>query len=186
MKKRKVSFIAATAALSSLFLFQACSKDNMGSGETPAEQGAIKVSLTDLPGPYPEVNVDIRQVRVHVAGNAGNEGWVDLPTHAGVYNLLDLQNGIDSTIVDSTLVPAGKMTQIRLVLGPNSTVMTSDSVIHDLKVPSGEQSGIKLVGELNVPVNHALHVLIDFDAAASIVEKGNGEYSLKPVIKVVQ
>jgi hypothetical protein len=186
MKKRNTSFLVVILALASLLLMQACSKDNMSGGETPAGQGFIKVALTDLPGPYPEVNVDIRQVRVHLEGNAGNDGWIDLPTHVGVYNLLDLQNGIDSTIVDSTIIQAGKITQVRLVLGPNSTVMTSDSVLHDLKVPSGEQSGIKLVGELNIPVNHTLHVLLDFDANASIVEKGNGDFSLKPVIKVVQ
>jgi hypothetical protein len=185
MKKKNASFLA-TLVLGSLLLLQSCSKDNMGNGQTPAEQGFIKVKLTDLPGPYPEVNIDIRQVRVHLAGNAGNNGWIDLPTHAGVYNLLDLQNGIDSTIVDSTMIQAGKITQVRLVLGPNSTVMTSDSVLHDLKVPSGEQSGVKLVGQLNVPVDHTLHVLIDFDANASIVEKGNGDFSLKPVIKIIQ
>ena len=180
--KRALTVLALTG--SAILFMQSCSKDNPV--ETPTvEHAAVKFRMTDAPAAYAEVNVDVKQVRIHVAGNSGTDAWIELPTHAGVYNLLDLQNGIDTTIVDSTLVPAGKVTQIRFVLGSKCSLMTSDSVPHDLKVPSGQESGLKLVGPINLPANQTLAVKLDFDAEKSIVVKGNGEYGLEPVIKVL-
>lgn len=182
--KKTLAFTGITVALCAVFLLDSCIKKN---DEVPQGQnGYIQFQLTDLPADYLEVNVDIKQVRIHLVATTGNDGWLDLPTHAGIYNLLDLQNGIDSTIVDSTQISAGKITQVRLVLGGNNTVMTSDSVLHDLKVPSGTESGIKLVGNLTIPASNTLHVLLDFDANASVNQLGNGQYKMKPVIKVIQ
>jgi hypothetical protein len=163
---------------------QACKKDII-SGTNVVGTGAIKIDLTDAPGNYLEVNVDIKRVRIHVADDStSNDGWMDLPTNAGIYNLLDLQNGIDTTVVDSTLIPGGKVSQIRFILGPNNSVMTADSVVHDLKVPSGEQSGLKINVHKTIPAGQTLHVLLDFDADKSIHEKGNGDFMMKPVIRV--
>jgi hypothetical protein len=168
----------AMMALCGLILFGGCKKDEM-------ENGNIFVRMTDAPAAYQQVNVDIVKVQVHHVDGSGNGAWIDLPTNAGIYNLLALQNGIDTTIVHTTQLGAGKITQMRLLLGSNNTLMV-DSVIHPMKVPSGSQSGIKLVGELNVVPNQTLNVLIDFVADESVVESGNGKYHLKPVVKVVQ
>jgi hypothetical protein len=185
MKKGNVLLILTTVC--SLFFLQACKKDAVSGGPVtdPVGSGAIKIDLTDAPGNYLEVNVDIKQVRIHVADDStSNDGWIDLPTNAGIYNLLDLQNGIDTTVVDSTFIPGGKVSQIRFVLGPHNSVMTSDSVIHDLKVPSGEQSGLKINVHKSIPAGQTLHVLLDFDAEKSVMEKGNGDFMMKPVIRV--
>jgi hypothetical protein len=187
MKKRNALLILTTVTFSSLLFLQACKKDAVIGGPVtnPVGMGAVKINLTDAPGNYLEVNVDIKQVRIHVADDStSNDGWIDLPTNAGIYNLLDLQNGIDTTVVDSTLIPGGKVSQIRFVLGPNNSVMTSDSVVHDLKVPSGEQSGLKINVHKTIPAGQTLHVLLDFDAEKSIMEKGNGDFMMKPVIRV--
>jgi hypothetical protein len=184
MKKRNVLLTLTLVTASSLFLLQACKKDII-SGTNVVGTGAIKIDLTDAPGNYLEVNVDIKRVRIHVADDStSNDGWMDLPTNAGIYNLLDLQNGIDTTVVDSTLIPGGKVSQIRFILGPNNSVMTADSVVHDLKVPSGEQSGLKINVHKTIPAGQTLHVLLDFDADKSIHEKGNGDFMMKPVIRV--
>lgn len=188
MKKRNAFLILTSAAIGTLFFLQACKKDMIPGGphsSIPAGKGAVRIHLTDAPAKYLEVNVDIKQVRIHIADDSNNaDGWINLPTNAGIYNLLDLQNGIDTTIVDSTVVPSGKVSQIRFVLGPNSSVMTTDSVLHDLKVPSGEQSGLKINVHKNIPGGTTLNVLLDFDAEKSVNEKGNGNFSMKPVIKI--
>jgi hypothetical protein len=187
MKKRNALLVLTTVSFSSLLFLQACKKDTIpgGAGTNPAATGAIRINLTDAPGNYLEVNVDIKQVRMHVSDDStSNDGWIDLPTNAGIYNLLDLQNGIDTTVVDSTFIPGGKVSQIRFVLGPNNSVMTTDSVIHDLKVPSGEQSGLKINVHKDIPAGQTLNVLLDFDAEKSIVKKGNGDFMMKPVIRV--
>lgn len=186
--KTKVA-IGLLSMLSISFMFNSCAKKDNAAPLSSRQSGNISIKLTDLPGAYKEVNVDIVQVRVHLVADSANNsgGWIDLPTKAGIYDLLKLQNGIDTTIVDSSAVlPAGKITQMRLVLGPNNSVMTNDSIVHDLKVPSGTQSGIKLVGHVYVTPGKTVQVLIDFDAAASIVTHGNSGYSLKPTIKVIR
>ena len=188
MKKRNALLIFTTAIAGTLCFLQACTKDTISSVPTPvsdAGKGAVKIHLTDAPGDYLKVNIDIKQVRIHIADDStSNDGWIDLPTNAGIYDLLELQNGIDTTVVDSTIVPAGKVSQIRFILGPNCSVQTKDSVYHDLKVPSGEQSGLKINVHRDIPQGQTLHILLDFDADKSIHQKGNGEFSMKPVIKI--
>jgi hypothetical protein len=58
--------------------------------------------------------------------------------------------------------------------------------VHELKVPSGYQSGIKLVREFEIVAGLTLDLVLDFDASASVVQAGNSEqYLLKPTIKVI-
>ena len=169
--KRIISYITVIAL--ALCLFNSCKKD------TPVTYGNIAVRLTDSPGNYQQVNVDIQKVSVHMSGGS----WIDLPTHSGVYNLLMLQNGIDTSLVNTTQLPAGKITQMRLLLGIHNTVMV-DSVVYNLTVPSGSETGIKLVGNIVVNPNQTLVVKLDFDANASVVLSGT-TYQLKPVVQTL-
>lgn len=76
------------------------------------------VKLTDHPGDYDEVNVDLEQVEIHMAPTdttSKDTGWIALATNKGVYDLLKLQD-VKTVIAKSTSFPTGKLTQIRLVL----------------------------------------------------------------------
>jgi len=54
-----------------------------------------------------------------------------------------------------------------------------------LSTPSAQQSGLKLQVHTTLEPELAYDVLLDFDAAQSIVKAGNsGKYNLKPVIRV--
>ena len=140
----------------------------------------LRIRMTDAPFNASEVNVDIRQVRVNF-GNDSASGWIDLDTHAGVYNLLDLSNGIDTLIAHDT-VQTGTLRQIRFVLGDENDI-TINGVNYPLTIPSGSESGLKI--NFNKRLNAGLDsLLIDFDAALSIIQTGNGEYKLKPVLKI--
>lgn len=154
----------------------------LGSCKKDSETGSLSVRMTDFPASYQQVNVEILKVRVHMGGGAGS--WIDLPTKQGIYNLLTLQNGIDTTIVNTTELPAGNITQMRLLLGSNNTLMVNDT-IYPMSVPSGNETGIKLVGNIAIPGNTTVNVLLDFVANESIVENGNGTYQLKPAVKVI-
>jgi hypothetical protein len=81
-------------------------------------------------------------------------------------------------------VPAGHYTQVRLHLTDGSNVVV-DGAPHPLKVPSGMQSGYKLVGEFDVPAGGQVELTLDFDAARSVVLTGNGRYMLKPTCRVI-
>ena len=55
----------------------------------------------------------------------------------------------------------------------------------DLKTPSGQTSGVKLQLNADLESDVTYMVLLDFDAAKSVVAKGNGGYNLKPVVRTI-
>ena len=172
MKRFMKSGIAIVLAGLAL-LYTSCSND----GTT-----RLEVRLTDSPGNYQEVNIDIQSVQVN--SSEGNSGWVSLNIEEGVYDILKLTNGID-TLLGSIELPAGKIEQIRLVLGSNNSVKIDGQTI-DLSTPSAQQSGLKLNLHANLTEGVTYKILLDFDAARSIVAKGNGTYGLKPVIRAIE
>ncbi|HQI45420.1 MAG TPA: DUF4382 domain-containing protein, partial [Bacteroidales bacterium] len=107
--------------------YSSCKKDQ--NVTTP-----VKVRLTDAPGNFQQVNVEILGVEFKI--NKDTE--VNLNINQGIYNLLDYTNGLD-TLIAYADVPSGKLSQIRLILGTNNTVMV-DSVIYPLSTPSAMQS----------------------------------------------
>ena len=153
--------------------------------ENEALTSRIVIKLTDAPANYQEVNIDIQEVRVNLDENEEESGWTSLDgINAGIYNLLDLTNGLDTVLAEGE-VPAGFISQVRLVLGPNNSLVIDDQQI-DLKTPSAQQSGLKINLKQELTAGITYTILLDFDAARSVVEAGNsGNYNLKPVIKAV-
>lgn len=144
-------------------------------------KAAIEIRLIDAPGDVQEVNIDLQQLQIKTKDT---NGFVDLNTNAGIYDLLLYQAGQDTVIVNDS-IPAGEIQELRMILGSDNSVMV-DSVLYDLKVPSGMQSGIKIKFNQIAVADSLTTVTLDFDAQKSIVAKGNGTYSLKPVIKAIQ
>ncbi|MCK9215511.1 MAG: DUF4382 domain-containing protein, partial [Rhodoferax sp.] len=96
------------------------------------------------------------------------------------------------TALGETPLAAGHYSQLRLVLDPNTSNGLANSIVlvgsnteTPLVTPSAVQSGIKLVNEFDVASGQRVDLLMDFDACKSIVQRGNGVYALKPVIRVV-
>lgn len=146
------------------------------------ETATLEVRLTDAPADFEEVNIDIQEVQVN--NTNGGSGWESLEITPGVYNILELTNGLD-TLLGSIELPAGRIQQIRLVLGDDNTVKV-DGQTYSLQTPSAQQSGLKL--NLNTTLSEGISytILLDFDAARSVVERGNKKYLLKPVIRAVE
>lgn len=143
----------------------------------------LEVRLTDAPGDYQEVNIDVQDVQVHVSEGEQANGWQSLEINKGVYNLLELTNGLD-TLLGTIEIPAGKISQIRLILGENNSVKIND-IETDLFTPSGQQSGLKINVNAVLTDGITYSILLDFDVARSIVRRGNGTYGLKPVIRAI-
>jgi len=178
--------------------------------------GTLSVSLSDATtDDYQAVYITVQEVSVHRAedeqsegeaenGEAedGNEdqGWITVATPNQTYNLLDLVNGAleQLGVVD---LEAGHYTQMRLLLGetPDSGlnllgsahpyanyVIDSSDASQEMDVPSGYQSGIKIVQGFDIVEDQTRSLILDFDASKSIVRAGNsGKLILKPTIKVV-
>ena len=147
-----------------------------------SQLATVQVRLTDAPGDFEEVNIDIQDVQVN--SDTSSSGWVSLGvTNKGVYNLLKLTNGLDVVLGDIQL-PEGKISQIRLILGNNNTVKVSGQSLA-LKTPSAQQSGLKIQVHTTLKAGVNYNITLDFDAARSIVSTGNGSFNLKPVIRSV-
>jgi Domain of unknown function (DUF4382) len=175
MKNSKIIIVAVVLVIS-VGTFLSCKKNNDTSSTT------LQVRLTDAPTALDEVNVDIREVRVKFSDDSlGNDGWVTLATNARVYNLLGLQNGVDTVLASGTF-PNNIVRQIRFVLGPNNTVK-DNGIVYPLTVPSGSESGLKI--KVSKSLQATLETLvIDFDAALSVKKEGSGDYKLRPVLKI--
>jgi hypothetical protein len=154
-----------------LMLFSSCNKE-----ETTT---SFVVRLTDSPGDYEKVNIDIQAVEVH----SDNGGWMTLDTNVDVYDLLTLTNGVETVIANDDL-PAGKLSQLRLILGDNNSVVV-DGETFPLTTPSASESGLKLQIHADLTEGITYSVLLDFDAAKSIIATGSGKYILKPVIRTI-
>ena len=174
MKKFLILLIAGSISI------VACNK-NTSNGT--AGNASINVYLVDGPAAYDKVFIDIQDVQVKAETDASESGWTSLNiARKGVYNLLNFKNGLD-TLLGSLSLPAGKVSQLRLVLGANNSVVLK-GVTYPLQTPSAQQSGLKLAINETLAAGVNYRFWIDFDAARSIVETGNFKYILKPVIKV--
>ena len=152
-----------------------------GSSATKSGTGTVRVSLTDAPADFDSVILVIREVAVHREGADGT-GWTSFVPDSSRYDLLRLTNGVFAGLGE-VLVDAGHYTQVRLLLDPGSYVV-ENGVRRDLIIPSGLQTGLKLVGEFDVQPGMTVDLGIDFNAAHSFVETGSGKLMLKPTVKV--
>jgi hypothetical protein len=169
---KKVILMASFIVL--VISFNSCTSDSNSTGKY-----AYKVRMTDAPGPYDQVNIDLQAVEV--IGSNGQT--ITLNTTAGIYNLLTLSNGVNTIIATSALGDVNA-SQIRLLLGTNNTVVVN-GVSHPLDTPSADQSGLKINVTQTLLQNVENEILIDFDANTSVVATGAGTYKLKPVLRTV-
>ncbi|KNZ33669.1 MAG: hypothetical protein AD742_05670 [Methylibium sp. NZG] len=168
-----------------------------GTGAAPGPtDGTMRLSITDAPAcGYDAVNLTIEKVRVNQSAGAADAdaGWYEvvLPAPKRV-DLLTLTNGVLEEL-GQTALPAGKYTQMRLILAANggatplaNSVKPIGGVETALTTPSAQQSGLKLNVDLDVAPDQIADFVIDFDACKSVVKRGNsGQYNLKPVVAVI-
>ncbi|GLH74965.1 hypothetical protein GETHLI_34670 [Geothrix limicola] len=159
-------------------LFLGCGGSSKSSTPTSA---AMSVHLVDGPiSGYQEINVNIQSVEI-----SGSGGWTTLGTPNKTINLLNLVGGVEETLANGASLPAGHYGQMRLILGSGNTVKLSDGSVHALTVPSGLQTGVKLVVSFDVAAGTTKDVWIDFDAAHSIqlIQAGaSNQYLLRPTV----
>jgi hypothetical protein len=146
----------------------------------------LQVRLTDAPGDYAAVHVEVVGVEIHREMGDNDSGWENLPlVKTGMINLLELTNGKNILLASADL-PAGRISQLRLKLGDNNTLTLKDGQTVALNTPSGQTSGLKLQINEELKADVTYEMLLDFDAAQSIVRRGNtGQYNLKPVIRTI-
>lgn len=191
VSKTKVLALAAVLLVG----WTACNTGGSGSGT-----GQLSLSLTDKPSDdYRAVYITIKNIAVHKADDP-EDSWTVVAEVNRTINLLELANGVreQMALVD---LPSGHYTQMRLMIGDAwdsgtnilgqthsaaNYVIDMDDQTHEMKIPSGFQTGVKLVQGFDINENSTTELTFDFDASRSVVVAGNsGKYILKPTIKVV-
>jgi hypothetical protein len=189
--------------LSALFLFfiSACGGSGGGSSSSSSSgTGDLSVSLTDSAGSYKAVYITVVSLEVHTGGNDNNnKNWQTIPMDKNTLNLCELTNGVFEEL-GSIGLDEGQYTQMRLHLSETpedelnilsrthpyaNYVILEDDTNHELKIPSGFKTGVKIVRGFTINENATTELILDFDAMKSVVEAGNsGKWLLKPTIKV--
>jgi len=173
-----------------------------GEGDRPAT-GSMKLSVTDAPvDSAQEVWVQFRAVEFKPEG--GSPVVTELKDAAGALaprriNLLPLQDGRSSVLLDGVELPAGNYEWLRLIVDNEPNVRDSYIMIGgnecELRIPSGDESGLKLVRGFTLPAGGTLALTADFDLRKSIRQppgqQGSGmnctqAYLMKPVLRLVK
>ncbi len=184
-------------------VFSACEKNGVDSGSN------LEVFLTDGPGEFDAVNIDIQKVEVkvdkseehkddddhgeadddddddHLTNIDGFGEWIDIGFDPKVIDVLTLRNGVETKLGEAD-IEKGTVRKIRITLGENNSVV-KDGVTHDLKLinlnPNKNYFYIKLFNRHRERANRAgVRVWVDFDISKSIIET-NGHYFLKPFLR---
>lgn len=191
IQQMRIGTLAGACALAAL---AACGGG--GGGGSAQTAGTLGVSLTDAPAcGFDKVFVTVTKVRVHksASADANDDGWTEIavdPAKSRI-DLLSLTNGVLQPLGQAPLA-AGRYSQLRLVLNKNSGNGLANAVLPTgqtnevpLITPSAVESGLKLVNEFDIEAGQRADLVLDFDACKSIVTRGNGDYALKPVVKVI-
>ena len=181
-----------------------CNSGGGGGGEATVEVG-ITAQALEVTVPSPEgsgtasdrhLAVTVSDVLVHVAAHgadheaqegsapeAGESGWFTVFSDKTKVDLLDAIT--TEALLDSVTVPAGKITQVRIILTDAELVEGTKRTA--VSCPSCSETGLKIVteGKVEAAAGDTLHLALDFDQARSLTLE-EGVYRLGPVIKVAR
>jgi hypothetical protein len=200
MKTNKIFLGLASAVIAMVLVFSACTKSGVNGNSS------VAVFLTDGPGDFDAVNIDIQKVEVKVDKDEKNKRdesrnrldddkddhlkrkddfgeWIDLNFTPKVIDVLSLRNGIE-TQLGTANIDAGTVRKIRITLGTKNSVVKA-GVTYDLLLDSQTSNFlyVKLFDDHRERGNrNDVKVWVDFDIASSIVE-ANRKFYLKPVLR---
>ena len=196
-----MKFIAQPfAPLALLALLASVALAGCGDDEESPKVGTVRVTLQDAPFNAESVEVTIAEVAVHFVAKGGAEqpadedgaaggeeggmttGWYRVGANNLTYDLLELEGA--PTELGELEFGEGKITQIRMILAETpAPSITIDGTAHEMEVPSGK---VKIVGNFDVVPGREIAIRLDFDAEASVKQKGNGGYTLQPTVKILR
>ena len=130
----------------------------------------MKLAVADAPIDGAQAVV-VKFTGIELTGNSGNPVDISFASAKSI-DLLN-QSGTASAVLFDQPIPAGSYGQIRLMVvangDPNNSYVTlSDGTTHGLQVPSGSETGLKLVSGFTVPASGVVDYTIDFDLRQAI------------------
>jgi hypothetical protein len=139
-------------------------------GSSGGSTGQMTLAVGDAPVDGAQAVV-VKFTGVELVPNSGNPVDVTF-TAPKIIDLLN-QSGTASAVLFSQPIPAGDYGQIRLMVAAdgnpsNSYITLSDGTMHGLQVPSGSETGLKLVSGFTVPSSGVVDYSIDFDLRKAV------------------
>jgi hypothetical protein len=141
-----------------------------GGGSNAGNMGQMTLAVGDAPVDGAQAVV-VKFIGVELTADSGSP--VDITfTAPKTIDLLN-ESGTASAVLFSQPIPAGGYGQIRLMVAAdgnpsNSYITLSDGTMHGLQVPSGSETGLKLVTGFTVPSSGVVDYSIDFDLRQAI------------------
>lgn len=169
-----------------------CRFDSGGSSSDGNGFGSLTVKLTDAPvDDALEVVVVFTGIELQPE-SGGPVVSVNFTTPKSI-DLLQYQNGNTTNLVEGTSVPAGRYLWIRLLLRAEQNLQSGSYIrLRDgrqfpLYIPSGSETGLKLVRNFNVAQGAVTRLLIDFDLRKSVVAPPGQQpnWFLKPALRLI-
>ena len=179
---KKLALLAALAAL------PGCGGSGGGGGTASSTDATLNLGVTDAPimrGIDQISNVFVQFHGVELHGPSGTTTinfdapkQIDLLTYSGTNA---------AALLEGTALPAGDYQWIRLLVdtgGTLDTYIVDGTGTHELTIPSGAQTGLKLVQGFTLAQGDIANFTIDFNIAHSLGSNASG-YFLKPTLRLV-
>ena len=165
-------------------------------GSSSPSSSTMNLGITDSPvDSASSVVISFTGVELQPAGG-GSAVTVNFSSPKTI-DLMQYQNGNAAALLSGVSVPAGNYSWIRLLLnvGSNNTVANSyieiNGAQYPIMVPSGAQTGLKLVQGFTMTVNQVANFTIDFVLSQAITAPpgqqvgGTQAYVLQPALRLI-
>ena len=169
-----------------------------GSGGSKSTMGALTLGITDAPVDAAD-EVVVQFTGVELKPKGGQAFSINFAAPKTI-DLLALQGTNRATLLDGEQVQAGEYEWMRLKVNADPNV-AGDSYITiagaqcELRIPSGDETGLKMIRGFTIGVGTTTDFTVDFDLRRSIVQPPGQHTSvptcdgqaflLKPVLRVV-
>lgn len=187
---RQPGFLRLLPWLGPMTLGLAACGGGMSSSAPMTTASMMRLSVADAPPADGAPHVVVQFTGVELTGNGGNPVTITFPAPKTID--LVTQSGTASAELFNQPIPPGSYGQVRLMVNADgnaddSYIVLADGSMHGLIIPSGAQTGLKLVSGFTVPSSGVVDYTIDFDLRQAITcPPGQGPACLlKPALRLV-
>lgn len=160
-----------------------------GGGSGGGSSGSLTLAVTDGPvDGVDQVVVEFTGVTLKPQGGTAFDVVFDAPL---AIDLKSLNSGNSELLLDAETVPSGRYEWIRLNVNAEFDTVLDSYVVEEgggqveLRVPSGDNSGLKLVSGFTVVAGGEAAFVIDWNLREGLVDApGQQGYKLQPALRI--
>jgi len=183
---RQTGLIGLTTAGLAAIAITACS----GGGDGGSSNGTLTVQVTDASvDDVDQIWVEFTGIRLQPQGGPA----LDFPFPAPLQiDMLTLTDGNSETLLNGVTVPAGAYNWMELQVNAefdsvlDSYVRTLSGGTEEIRVPSGSQTGLRLVSGFTITADQHTSFLIDWDMRLGLADApGQPGFLLRPAMRII-